>query len=277
MKLKLHSKIYTYCILIVVSVFLSFPLFWLFLTSFKTEVQLFEFPIKILPHPFTLKNYAEVISDGSMFGYMKNSLIIALATTVCTLIISIPGAYALAKIKFRFSNILLAIILVIRMLPSVTGILAMYQILTKVKLIDTRIGLIIYYLPGSVVFMVILLRNFFVDFPQEMEEAGKIDGLSAIGIIRYILIPITLPAIASASLMCFLTSWNEFIGAATILRSPDLMTMPVGIQAQAQNTFQIYWGSLTSNTVIYVLPVIVFTIFTNKGLISGLTAGAVKE
>ena len=247
-KKKWISNLYTYCVLVIASVFMVFPFLWLVLSSLKTEVQLFEVPIHILPDPSTLQNYRDVIADGSMFMYMKNSLIIALITTAITLVISIPAAYALAKIRFRAGTVFFMVILVIRMVPAVTQLLPLFQILSKFHLINTRTGLIISYLPGSVIFAV----------------------------IRRLVIPISLPGICSATLMSFLSTWNEFMYASVIIRSPELKTMPLGIQSYV-STFQIYWGKLTANAVIYVLPVIIFTMFASKGLIKGMTAGAVKE
>lgn len=270
------SNAYTYLVMILISIFMMFPFLWLVLSSVKTEVQLFEVPIKILPDPFTMQNYKDVIGDGSMFLYMKNSLIIGLATTALTLIISIPAAYALAKIRFRIGKIFFILILVIRMVPGITQLLPLFQILSRLGLINTRTGLIFAYLPGSVIFAVMLLRTFFMEFPQELEDAGKIDGLGIMGVIRFLVIPIALPGIASATLMTFLSAWNEFMYASVIIRSPELKTMPLGIQSYV-STFQIYWGKLTANAVIYVLPVILFTVFASKGLIQGMTAGAVKE
>ena len=258
-KKKWISNLYTYCVLVIASVFMVFPFLWLVLSSLKTEVQLFEVPIHILPDPSTLQNYRDVIADGSMFMYMKNSLIIALITTAITLVISIPAAYALAKIRFRAGTVFFMVILVIRMVPAVTQLLPLFQILSKFHLINTRTGLIISYLPGSVIFAVMLMRTFFMEFPQELEDAGKIDGLGLLGVIRRLVIPISLPGICSV-----------------IIRSPELKTMPLGIQSYV-STFQIYWGKLTANAVIYVLPVIIFTMFASKGLIKGMTAGAVKE
>lgn len=273
---KVLSNTYTYLVLILAAVFMVFPFLWLVLTSVKTEVQLFEVPVVVWPHPFTMKNYADVIEDGSIFVYLKNSLIVALATTAITLVVSLPAAYALAKINFRFGKVFFLVILVIRMVPGVTQILPIFQILTKMNLINTRAGLILSYLPGSVIFMVMLLRTFLFDFPQELEDAGRIDGLSITGVIRKLVIPVSMPGISSASLLCFLNTWNEFMYASVIIRSPELKTMPMGIQSYV-STFQIYWGKLTANAVIYVLPVILFTVFASKGLIQGMTAGAVKE
>lgn len=276
MKVKRSIRIYTYLLFAVVCLFFVFPFIWLVLTSVKSEVQLFEVPIRFFPHPATLQNYKDVIEDGSMFIYLKNSLIIALATTAVTLAVSIPAAYALAKIRFRFGTILFMVVLVIRMVPNVTEILPIYQILSKLGLVNTQIGLVIAYLPGTVIFMIMMLRTFFLDFPLDLEEVGKLDGLGTLGVITRLVIPISLPGICSATLMTFLNSWNEYMYASVIIRDPALKTMPMGIQSYV-STFQIYWGKLTANAVIYVLPVILFTVFAQKGLISGLTAGAVKE
>lgn len=270
------SNTYTYFIMISASLLMIFPFIWLVISSLKTEVELFEVPIKILPSSPTLQNYMDVIHDGSMLLYMKNSLITALLTTAIALIISIPAAYALAKIKFRLGTIFYLIILVLRMVPGITQLLPLFRVLSKLGLINTRTGLILAYLPGAVIFMIMLLRTFFMEFPLELEQAGKMDGLNVLGVITRLVVPISLPGISSATLMGFLNTWNEFMYASVIIRSPELKTMPMGIQAYV-STFQIYWGKLTANAVIYVLPVIVFTTFSSKGLIKGLTAGAVKE
>lgn len=276
MKRRFLSDMYTWLVLILVSVFMVFPFIWLLISSIKSEVQLFEVPIQILPHPATVQNYLDVISDGSMLLFMKNSLIIAMITTAVTLIISIPAAYALAKIRFRLGTIFFMVILVVRMVPSITQLLPLFQVLSKFHLVNTRMGLILAYLPGSVIFAIMLMRTFFIEFPQDLEDAGKIDGLGTLGVIRRLVIPVSLPGISSATLMTFLSTWNEFMYASVIIRSPELKTMPMGIQTYV-NTFQIYWGKLTANAVIYVLPVILFTVFAQKGLIQGMTAGAVKE
>lgn len=276
MREKLSAKMFAYFVMILISIFLVFPFIWLFITSLKSEVQLFEVPVKILPHPFTLSNFVKVIEDGTVVQYLINSVFISAVTTAITLLVSIPPAYSLAKYKFTFGKIFLLVLLFIRMVPGITQLLPYYHIIAKLGFVNTHWGLVLTYMPGNCVFMIIMLQNFFRTFPRDIEEAGEIDGLSPVGIIIRILVPISLPAIASVTIINMMGTWNEFMYASIILRSPNLATLPLIIE-QKVSTFRTYWGELTAYTVVYVLPVVLFTIFAQKGLVRGLTAGAVKE
>jgi multiple sugar transport system permease protein len=276
MRTKPLAKTFTYLILILVTISLIFPFLWLFLTSIKSEVQLFSVPIKFLPHPFTMENYIKIFQNKSVFRYLLNSVFISVVTTAVSLIVSIPAAYSIAKYRFKFGNILLLLILFIRMVPGITQLLPYYYIISKFGFSNTYAGLILIYIPGNCIFLIMMLQNFFQAFPKDIEEAGEIDGLSPVGIIIRILIPVSLPAISSVTIINFMGTWNEFMYASIILRNPQLATFPI-IIAQKVNAFSTYWGELTSYTVVYVLPVILFTLFAQKGLVQGLTAGAVKE
>jgi multiple sugar transport system permease protein len=240
------------------------------------EVQLFEVPIKFLPNPLTIKNYRDVLADGSMITYMGNSLIIAMATTIVTLVTAIPAAYSLARYNYPSRGPINFLIITLRIVPGVTFILPYFQIIRAMRLVNTRLALLLTYVPGALVLAVIMLRNFFMEFPRDIEDAGRIDGLNAVGIIIQLLIPVSLPIISTTSLLSFLGAWNEYLYASVLIRTPNLKTMPMGIDSYV-STFQIYWGKLMANGIIYVLPVIIFTVLAQKGLVKGLMAGAIKE
>jgi multiple sugar transport system permease protein len=276
MRIRLVEHIIINFILVGFSLIIVFPFVWSAVSSLKTEVQMFESPPKILPHPATLKNYRDAIGDGSMFRYILNSLIVSAATTMVSLIAGIPCAYSFARYRFPLSKPMRSLVYILRIVPGVTFILPYFQIVSALNLTDTRLALLLIYVPGSLILMIIMMQNFFIDFPREIEDAGRIDGLNVVGIIIRLLIPVSLPIIATCSILTFLGPWNEYFFASVVIRSDHLKTMPMGIVSFA-STLQVYWGKLLSNGFIYVLPVLVFTFFAQKGLVKGLVAGSIKE
>jgi ABC-type glycerol-3-phosphate transport system permease component len=276
MRLKNTSVYFTYLILTLMGIFILFPLVWTFLTSIKNENQLFSIPPEILPSPATLKNYKDVLKDGSMMVYMSNSLIVSVGTTLLAFLIGVPAAYGFAKYRYRFSGMLFGFAVAIRMVPTIVLSIPYFLMMRDLELLNTKLALIIVYLPLELTLMIWLLEGFFRQIPKELEEAAEIDGLNAFSKLVRIVIPISLPSIAIAALFSFLISWNEFLLASTLTRTSAAQTMPVGI-AGFVTVFQVYWGKLTANGILYILPVIVFTFIAQKGLIKGLTAGAIKE
>lgn len=266
----------TYFVLILMAVFILFPFLWTVFTSIKTEGQLFSIPPEVFPNPITLKNYTDVLKDGSLMVYMGNSVIVAVVTTFLSLLIGAPAAYGFAKYSYRFSGWMFAFVVAIRMVPTIVLSVPYFLMMSKMDLLNTKVALILAYLPIELTLSIWLLEGFFRQIPKELEEAAEIDGLGVIGKLVRIILPISLPSVSIAALFSFLISWNEFMLAATLTRTPDAQTMPVGI-ASFVTVFQIYWGKLTANGVLYILPVILFTLLAQKGLIKGLTAGAVKE
>jgi ABC-type glycerol-3-phosphate transport system permease component len=132
------------------------------------------------------------------------------------------------------------------------------------------------YVPAQIIMSIWLMRNFFMELPTELEEAADIDGTTLLQKIAMIVVPVSLPAISTAVLFAFLQSWNEYILATAMIRSPELWTMPMGLAAYT-TAFRVFWGELMTNATLYTIPVIIFTIFAQRGLISGLTTGAVKS
>jgi ABC-type glycerol-3-phosphate transport system permease component len=276
MRWKKPSVYMTYAVLLLMAAFILFPFLWTLITSLKTQGQLFTIPPEILPSPITLENYVDVLKDGSLMVYMKNSIIVAVVTTFLSLLIGAPAAYGFAKYSYRYSGLMFAFVVAIRMVPTIVLSVPYFLMMSQLDLLNTKVALIITYLPLELTLTIWLLEGFFRQIPKELEEAAEIDGLGVIGKLFRIILPISLPSVAIAALFSFLISWNEFMLASTLTRTADAQTMPVGI-ASFVTTFQTYWGKLTANGMLYILPVMLFTLLAQKGLIKGLTAGAVKE
>ena len=269
------SRVGTYSVLAVVSVLIIFPLFWMALTSFKSEVQLFSIPPIVLPEPFTLSNYETVLKNGSFVTYFGNSIYIALLTVGISTLLAIPAAYGLARTRFYGSKLVTGLIIFMRMVPGITFCIPYYMLMRSLRLNNTHWALLVMYIPSQLLMSIWLMRNFFLSLPAELEEAADIDGASLLRKIFAVVVPISLPSITTAVLFAFLQAWNEYLLATTMVRSPELWTMPMGMAAYT-SAFRIYWGELMTNATLYTVPVIVFTVFAQKGLISGLTVGAVK-
>ncbi len=269
------SKMGTYSVLIVVSLLIVFPLFWMALTSFKSEVQLFSIPPIVMPSPFTMNNYETVLRNGSFVTYFGNSIYIAICTVAISTLLDIPAAYGLARVRFYGSKLVSGVIIFMRMGPGITFCIPYYMLMRSIGLSNTRWALLVMYIPAQLLMSIWLMRNFFLSLPTELEDAADIDGASLLRKIFSVVVPISLPSISTAVLFAFLQAWNEYLLATTMVRSPELWTMPMGMAAYT-GAFRIFWGELMTNATLYTIPVIIFTVFAQKGLISGLTVGAVK-
>ncbi|MDD3409903.1 MAG: carbohydrate ABC transporter permease [Eubacteriales bacterium] len=263
-------------VLIVVSLAIVFPLLWMALTSFKSEIQLFSIPPIVLPAPWTLENYATVLGSGSFATYFGNSVMIAVATVVISTLLAIPAAYGMARTHSCTSKMAAGLIIFMRMVPGITFCIPYFMLMKNLGLNNSHWALIVMYVPSQLLMSIWLMRNFFLTFPIELEDAADIDGAPLLKKIFLVVAPVSLPTISTAVLFAFLQSWNEYLLATTMIRSPELWTMPMGMAAYT-GAFRVYWGELMTNATLFTIPVILFTIFAQKGLISGLTMGAVKS
>lgn len=263
-----------YIVLIVVAAFVLFPLIWTLFTSVKPGLQVFEVPPVWIPNPPTFENYTALAGTDFVL-YLRNSAIVTAVSTVITLLIGAPAAYAFAKAPYPLSGVLFLSILAVRMFPPVIFTVPFFFMMTSVGLVDSLLGLVVAYLPLQLTLVVWILEGFFRGIPREIEEAAEVDGLGLLGRFVRIALPLSLPAIGVSAIFAFIISWNEFIYALVLTRSTDSQTMPIGIAGNITQ-FRIDWGSLAAFGVLYILPAILFTMVAQRGLIKGLTAGATK-
>lgn len=268
------GDIAAYAALIAVCLFLVTPILWIFSTSLKPNAEILATPTSLLPADPTLAHYAVALS-GDFRAYMTNSLIAAGGATILGLALAIPAAFGFAKFPYRGSSTLLSYILVTRVFPPIALALPFFLQFRALHLTDTPWGLIIAYLPIVLPLMIWMLHGFFRDFPTELIEAAEIDGLGTMGTLMRIVLPLSLPGLGVATLFGFLVAWNEFVIALTLTRTPHGQTMPVGISTLITQ-FQVLWGEMMAVAAIYLLPVLVVTIATQRGLVRGLMTGATK-
>lgn len=250
-----------------------FPLYWILAASFKTELSLYAKPPQWVFSPI-LENYKRVLFNIPFFQYLGNSLLIALGTTIGSLVLGTLAAYGFSRVKFRGSEALRFLILVTRMVPRMTLVVPYYLLMMKIGLLDTYTGLVIAYVSFALPFSIWLLIGFFDDVPIEIEEAAMVDGCTPLGTLIRVVIPIAAPGLAVAAIFAFLVSWNEFL-FALILSGPASKTLPVVIAGLTTDLGPLY-GEMSAAAVMIMLPNIVMTLAMQRYVVRGLTLGAVK-
>ena len=250
------------------------PFLWAFVTSVKLQHQIYAFPPEIIPNPVTLSNYTSEFAGGLGHGLL-NSLIVALSTVVLTLIAGSLAAYPLARMRFRFSNVVLFVVIAPMMIPGLVNLVPTYLILAKLGLLDSYPGLILVYWTGSLPASVWILRGFFRTVPHELEEASVVDGCSRLQTLVLVILPVSRPALLTVALLSFLNAWNDFIIASIVTTSAEMRTAQLFLYANIGDV-EVNWGGLMASALVVSLPVLLLFFLLQRNFISGLTAGAVK-
>lgn len=252
-----------------------FPLYWITITSLKSPGDIFTFPIAYWPENFSLENYAGLFGNAQFGVYLTNSLIVATAAGVVATAISMLSAYVLARFEFRSKSALLMAALITQMIPSFIALGPLYLMMTELKLVDNRIGLILVYVGVCIPFCTVMLRGFFANIPDALEEAAMIDGLSRFGALFRVLLPVMKPGIIAAFIFNFVNCWNELFLSVTLMNSDDNKTVPTALNGFI-SSFNIDWGSMSAAAVLTIVPTMVLFAFASRHIVQGLTSGAVK-
>jgi multiple sugar transport system permease protein len=263
-----------YVLLTVLSIVAVGPFVWGVLTSLKGARQIVAQPLAWMPDPFTLDNYARAFQRGLGIG-VSNSFIVALASVVLSVGLAAFTGYALARIRFRFSNLILFSIVAPQFVPGLVNLVPTYIIMARLGLLDTYAVLILLYTVHSLPIAVWIVKAFFETVPVELEQAAMVDGCTRWGSLWRIMLPLAQPGLAAAALFAFVNSWNEFLIAITMTSSAEMRTLPVSIYLSITDV-GIDWGALMASASVAVAPVAVLFVFLQQRFISGLTAGALK-
>ena len=253
-----------------------FPILWLLITSVKPIQEIITFPVQYLPSHITLENYEKAIRYTDFPLYFSNSIIISLSTAVVTTLLSIYSGYALARFKFRGRRVTLLVFLVTQMIPITVIIIPLFIIFSKLGLINNLLGLVVIYSVLNVPFCTLVIRGFFQRIPVTLEEAAQIDGCSRTQALWRIVLPIMRPGIISSAVFAFIGAWNELFFNTIFITSEANKTVPAGISAFI-GRYNIDWGMLSATGILSLIPVAMLFAVIQKFLVSGLTAGAMKE
>lgn len=268
------ADIGTYLFLGVICLLFLVPIYWIGMTSLKPTSEILVTPTSLLTLQPTLDHYGTALA-GDFRRYLANSLIAASGATAIGFLLAVPAAWGFAKFAYPGSSALLSFTVVTRVFPPIALALPFFLQFRTFGLIDSPFGLIVAYVPIVLPLMIWILTGFFRDFPNELVEAARIDGLGTVGTLVRIVIPLSLPGLGVAALFGFLVAWNEFVIALTITRTPAAQTMPVGISTLITQ-FQVLWGEMMAVAAIYLLPVLVVTVMSQRGLVRGLMSGSTK-
>ena len=256
-----------------VALLLFFPLAWLILTAFKTELQAIAVPPELFFTP-TLENFHEVNERSDYLQYAKNSVLTSVLSTVLGLMIAAPAAYAMAFFKGKRDKDILMWMLSTKMMPAVGALVPVYVLAQKSHLLDSPIALIIVFTLSNLPIMVWMLYSQFKEIPREILEAARMDGATLWQEARLVLLPLAMGSLASTGLLCLVLSWNEAFWSLnlTAANGGTLATLIAGYSSPEG----LFWAKLSAASFMAIAPIVVFGWFSQKQLVQGLTFGAVK-
>jgi multiple sugar transport system permease protein len=265
---------YVLFVLVAVSVFISFfPIVWLILTSFKNTAGIYAWPPQYWPDPFTLGNYTSIITNSpELLRYILNSFIVAIGCTAITLTFGGLAAYALSRLGLRFAGVLMVFILAVSMFPPVSLLPSLFQNYLNLGLLNSYTGLILAHAGLFLPFSVWMLASYFATLPVEIEEAARLDGMGFLRIFLTIVLPLSWPGFVATGLIVFIFSWNEFPLSLVLMTQNAMRTAPVGISLYP-GEYAFPWETISTATVLAIIPVLVITAIFQKQIVGGLTAG----
>lgn len=260
--------------IIVVIIFFMMPMFWLLTTSFKFGREAFAIPPKWIFFDFTFNNFIEVWQNTDVLRFLKNSIIITAGTTILSLVLGVPAGFAIARSKSVLISGTSYFFLLLLMVPPIAMLIPFYLIMRDLHLLGSYASLIIIDTIFDASFVVWMMRSYFKDVPQEMEEAALVDGASHLQAFFKIALPLSVPGIVASALYCIIFSWNDFL-FALMLTSPKTKTIPLGILASFSSV-EISWGIMATMCMFAIVPAVIISLFLNRYFVQGLTMGASK-
>lgn len=261
--------------LVILSVIAFFPLVWILLCSVKSAGEMTANPTRFLPKQVTMENFIHVIKDLSFAGNIKNSIIIALITTLIAIVVSCMAAYGIVRFFPKFGSLMSKVLVATYMFPPILLAIPYSMVMAKAGLMNTRIGLIIVYLSFSVPYAVWMQVGFFRTVPIGIEEAARVDGANKFQIFVKIVLPLVMPGIVATAIYTFINAWNEFLYSLILINSTEKMTVSVALKS-LQGSEILNWGDMMAASALVVVPSVIFFMFIQNKIAGGMTDGAVK-
>ncbi|RZI95724.1 MAG: carbohydrate ABC transporter permease [Microbacterium sp.] len=257
-------------------IFLGFPLLWLLSASFKSTRELNSLTANLIPTDWDFSNYASALDRQNLLTAAGNSIFVSIVTMIIAVLLSMPMAYALARLKGRLRAAGTVWILVSQVFPTILIIIPLFLVLRSLQLNDTLFGLILVYVTFTMPFTLWMLQGYVAAIPPELEEAAEMDGANRITILRTVILPLLAPGLVATAMFTFVSAWNEFFLALVLLQSPELYTLPIALRSFLGAEGQTQLGPLAAGAILATIPsLIIFGILQRK-LTGGMLAGAVK-
>ncbi|MEC0249309.1 carbohydrate ABC transporter permease [Paenibacillus chitinolyticus] len=262
-------KVLLYAILFVYACITLIPFLWALSSSFKTLGEIVSGSINFIPKNFTLQNYYDIFVKEPLFGrWMLNSALVAVIATVCNILFNSMAGYSLARIDFFGNKLMFVLILAVQMIPAQLTIVPAYLIMKNLNLLNTYSSLTLPMMANAT--FIFMMRQFFVSFPKELEEAAQLDGLSRFGIFFRIALPLALPALAAQTIFVFMGAWNEFLKPLMFISDVKMFTLTLGL-----NTFKgqyiSNWNYIMAASMVFTLPALLIYAVFNRFFIKGVT------
>lgn len=270
-----RSRVLAYTVLSLGALSMLVPFLWMLATSLMSTAQIYAFPPKLIPDPLQWQNYPAATDAVPLGRFFWNSLLVAVLTTAGQMVTASMAGYAFARLHFPFRNGLFLLFLATMMIPPQVNIVPLFMLMSRLGWIDTYAALIVPGLFGA--FGIFLLRQWFLGFPVELEQAARLDGCNPFQIYWHVALPTALPALATLGIFTFISTWNSFLWPLIVTNSEVMRTLPVGL-ATFKGAFRetTEWGQLMAAGVISVLPALGVFLIGQKYFIQGLMSGSLK-
>jgi multiple sugar transport system permease protein len=264
-----------YALIAILLLFEIFPFYFIFVTAFKSTLQIQQIQSMFWPSPWTLEHFVFLFTQLAFVNWYANTIVVAGVSTLVSVFAASLGAYALVRLRWRGVSPLSTAVLVAYLMPQALMLIPLYFIVTQLKLINTQGALMLTYPTVVLPFATWLMMGYYRSIPEELEDAAQIDGCNRFQTYYKVVLPLVRPALLAVGLFSITQSWNEFLYAKTFLRSTEIFTLPVGLGQLIVADVQP-WGELMAASLLTALPVIVLYMLGNRFMIAGLTAGSVK-
>jgi multiple sugar transport system permease protein len=262
-------------IILLVGLFaMLFPFFWMILSAFKTQADVYSYPPKWLPSSWSLDNFARVFKMVPFGRYYFNSILVTTLSTVGQIFVSILAAYSLARLRFPFKNLIFMFVVATMLMPFVVTMIPTFLIISSLKWIDSYQGLIVPFLFNG--FSIIFLVQFFITVPMDLQDAARIDGCGYFGILFNVILPNTKPAISTIALFTFLGHWTEYLWPLIVINTTDMRTLPIGLRylmTEGSSDYQLMMAA----SVMAIVPVLIVYMFSEKQFIKSITMTGLKS
>ncbi|MFX3622688.1 MAG: carbohydrate ABC transporter permease [Ectobacillus sp.] len=262
------GKTILYAILIIYAIVTLIPFLWALSSSFKTLQEIVKGGMNLIPENFTIGNYKQIFLEQKLFPrWLFNSLFVATVGTALNLLFNSMAGYALARLSFPGKKPLFIIILAVLMIPAQVTMIPNYLILKEIGWLNTYQGLIVPSMINAT--FIFMMRQFFINFPKELEEAASLDGLTRMGTFFKVVLPLAKPALAAQAIFVFMGLWNDFMKPLIVISDPHMFTLPIGL-----NTFKgqyiSFWNYIMAASMVFTLPVLVIYAFFNRYFVKGI-------
>lgn len=270
------SAILAYGVVVIATIFFILPMIWIIYTSFRTQASIFTGAVLSPWSDYTLENYKTILSVTDFPAFFLNSFKISTAVTLVSLLCSVPAAYSLSRFKMKGKQAVITGVFSTQMFPQVLLIIPIYAIVVSLNLLDSVIGVLLGQLMLILPFQVWMLKGYFDNIPTDLDDAARIDGCGIFQRLVYVILPIGIPGIMVAAFFSFVVSWGDFLIVSVISQSQRTATVTLVIQ-RLSSALLIRWGQVAAAVVLTIVPTILLFSLVQSRLVTGLTAGAVKD